>query len=86
MTALTTGVEKRLISVETAVDFLQEYIPNMSMFKGEGSEEEKILSGIEFLERVGQNNMAMDLEELKTLQEEMNNLSNLEEGGTSGEE
>lgn len=52
--ALNTGVTAGMVSLETAVDFLEKFIPNMLVFAGEEeSEQQRILDGFKFLETVG---------------------------------
>lgn len=52
--ALNTAVTAGMMGLQTAVDFLEKFIPNMMTFSGEEeSEQTRIVTGFEFLEQVG---------------------------------
>ncbi|UKM63108.1 portal protein [Weizmannia phage Youna2] len=70
--ALNTAVTAGMMSLETAVGFLEKFIPNMMPFDGEEeSEQTRIIRGFKFLEQVGKGPLhAMALQEAQLFKDD----------------
>lgn len=87
VTAFNAAITGGIMSVETAVDFLEKLIPNMATFDdSEDSEQERIERGMEFLDRLGKSPEAIKAEEEAKLFDEESSADDKGEGKVPGED